>query len=59
MYQEARALTEAVSQMVKCQEALHGSFRELAQKLPDLNSEFEFNADSMKMIFRKGEVLVG
>jgi len=58
MHRQARSLTTNFGTVVTSQRALADTFRELAQKIPELNVQFEINADSHKLFCKKGEILL-
>lgn len=55
----ARALTSHFYHMVQTQTALAESFSELAQKTPQLQDEFLYNAETQRNISKNGETLLG
>jgi len=59
LLQQARQLTDSFSFVVQNQQVLSKTFREMAQKMPELNQQLEFNADTQKLIHKKGETLLG
>jgi DNA repair ATPase RecN len=57
--QLARAFSTHFSALVNCQQALAVEFSDLAQKMPELRSEFAYNAETQRALFKNGETLLG
>lgn len=55
----SRALTSHFYHVVQTQRALGESFADLAQKSPELQEEFTYNAETQKTLSRNGESLLG
>lgn len=55
----SRALTNHFYHVVQTQRALGDDFADLAQKSPDLQEEFGYNAETQKTLCKNGETLLG
>uniref|UniRef100_T1IZ06 AH domain-containing protein n=1 Tax=Strigamia maritima TaxID=126957 RepID=T1IZ06_STRMM len=55
----ARALTSHFYHVVQTQVALGDSFADLAQKSPELQEEFMYNAETQRSLTKNGETLLG
>ena len=55
----ARALTSHFHNVVQTQRQLGDAFGELAQKSPELQEEFSYNAETQKVLSKNGETLLG
>ncbi|GAB6023894.1 Arfaptin-2 [Chamberlinius hualienensis] len=55
----ARALTSHFYHVVQTQHALGDVFADLAQKSPELQEEFLYNADTQRNLTKNGETLIG
>jgi len=47
------------SGMLACHQALTVEFSDLAQKMPELHDEFEYNAETQRALHKNGETLLG
>ena len=55
----ARALTNHFYHTVQTQRAMGEAFSDLAQKSPELQEEFTYNAETQKALSKNGETLLG
>ena len=55
----ARALTSHFYHVVQTQRAMGEAFADLAQKSPELQEEFCYNAETQRTLCRNGETLLG
>jgi hypothetical protein len=55
----AKAMAAHFSSMVQTQHALGEAFADLAQKSPELQEEFLYNADTQRNLTKNGDTLLG
>jgi len=47
------------SALISCQQALGAEFSDLAQKMPELHNEFAYSAETLRVLHKNGETLLG
>lgn len=55
----SRALTSHFLSVVQTQRQLGDAFGDLSQKNPELQEEFQYNAETQKVLSKNGETLLG